>query len=241
MLCKCWRKYDSHSSSESNRKVFNLLRNRNFWKAAIEYEELLLPFAETIHHLERDMPLVSQLPRLWDKSGTRLTEWNRKYRILGEFLSDPVYTMPEGVEAAPVEKLSDALTLRCKKAWHPSFNLAMLLDLRFMVEDGGRFKPDMTLVGDQDAVVEELRRLAGEDADMAELEFCDSLVEGSGESMIKVVLNESTKIKEGWKMVAGVKRVQVVWKVKLKTATRKKVRLLRAIRRICKRASACSA
>jgi len=205
------RKY---SSSEGHKKVLDLLKNGNFWKAAVEYEELLMPFAETIHQLERDMPLVSQLPRIWHKCSTWLTEWNRRHRILGEFLSDSVFVMPEGVQAASIEKLSGALAGRRSKAWHPCFFLATLLDLRFMVEDNGAFKPDMTLMDEQDIVLEELKRLSGDEADKAELEFYDWLDEGTREPMVKLILDAATKC-EGWTMVETVKRVKLVWKLKL--------------------------
>jgi hypothetical protein len=70
--------------------VFSLLKNHNFWKAAKEYDELLFPIANTIHHVERDSACVTQLLRLWRKMKEHFIAWQRKYRLLDEFSIDEV-------------------------------------------------------------------------------------------------------------------------------------------------------
>jgi hypothetical protein len=169
-------KYDAPNSSKKGKDVFLLLKNRNFWKAAKEYDELLFPIANAIHHVERDSACVTQLPRFWGKIKEHFLAWQRKHRALGEFMEDAAYTVPADAVAAENVLLS-TLETRRKKNWNPVFSLAMMLDLRFTIKDGtNSFKPNVSLIDDDEmeAVNLLLRRLVGEEkADLAELELLE--------------------------------------------------------------------
>ncbi len=210
-------KYDTPNSPTAARTVFSLLKNRNFWTAAKQYDELLFPVAKIIHHVERDSACVSQLPRLWDKIKEHFTAWQVKHRCLNFFDSDDAYTIPAGVFAADNSEMMSTLEHRRKKGWNPVFTLARLLDLRFTVKDAnGRFMPDMTLIDqeEREAVEKLVRRLAGNEADAAELELMEWIGEGTINPIVNAI-HAKAAVEQGWLLVENVPKVVLTWKTKL--------------------------